>query len=137
MSNISGTRAVPTGWVGWVVFAGLMMIINGFLNAISGIAAIAKDEVYVVGRHASVLLDVTAFGWIHLVLGIVVAVSGFFVIRGASWAIWVAVVVTSLNMLTQMMQLPSYPFWALLIITVDVLVLWALIVHGSEATELE
>ena len=75
MSNISGSRAVPTGWVGWVVFAGLMMIINGFMNVISGIAAIAKDEVYVAGRHVSVLLDVTAFGWIHLVLGIVVATS--------------------------------------------------------------
>ena len=58
-------------------------------------------------------------------------------IRGASWAIAVAVVVTSVNMLTQMMQLPSYPFWSLLIITVDILVLWALVVHGSEATELE
>ena len=75
MSNISGTRAVPTGWVGWVVFAGLMMIINGFMNVISGIAAIAKDEVYVAGRHAAVLLDTTAFGWIHLLLGIVVAIA--------------------------------------------------------------
>lgn len=137
MSNISGTRAVPTGWVGWVVFAGLMMIINGFMNVISGIAAIAKDEVYVAGRHAAVLLDTTAFGWIHLLLGIVVATAGFFVIRGATWAIAVAVVAVSVNMLTQMMQLPSYPFWALMIITIDVLVLWALIVHGSEASELE
>ena len=137
MSNISGTRAVPTGWVGWVIFAGLMMIINGFMNVISGIAAIAKDEVYVAGRHAAVLLDTTAFGWIHLVLGIVFATAGFFVIRGATWAIAVAVVAVSVNMLTQMMQLPSYPFWALMIITIDVLVLWALIVHGSEASELE
>ena len=137
MSNISGTRAVPTGWVGWVIFAGLMMIINGFMNVISGIAAIAKDEVYVAGRHAAVLLDTTAFGWIHLLLGIVVATAGFFVIRGATWAIAVAVVAVSVNMLTQMMQLPSYPFWALMIITIDVLVLWALIVHGSEASELE
>lgn len=137
MSNISGTRATPTGWVGWVVFAGLMMLINGFMNAISGIVALAKDDVYVRGSRTTVLLDLTAFGWVHLLLGILVAVAGFFVIRGATWAIAVAVVVTSVNILTQMLMLPSYPFWSVLIIALDVLILWALVVHGKEATGLE
>jgi hypothetical protein len=132
MSSTSTRRPETTGWVGWVAFAGLMMMINGAMNAIAGIAAIANDTVYVAGARATVVLNLTAFGWIHLVLGLGVAAAGFFLLQGATWAAFVAIGVTTLNMLTQMLMLPAYPFWSLLIIAVDVLVLWALMMHSDE-----
>ena len=111
------TRA--TGWVGWIAFGAVMMMMLGVLNAISGIAAIFNDAVFISGSRGAVIFDVTTWGWIHLILGLLVIGTGL----------------VMLNMVTQLIFLPAYPFWGLLIIALDVLVLWAIIVHGSEMKE--
>jgi hypothetical protein len=131
--NVGMTRA--TGWVGWIAFGAVMMMMLGVLNAISGIAAIFNDAVFITGSRGAVIFDVTTWGWIHLILGLLVIGTGLALMTGAMWARVVGTGLVMLNMVTQLIFLPAYPFWGLLIIAVDVLVLWAIIVHGSEMKE--
>lgn len=126
------STAQRTGWVGWIAYAAVMMIILGAFNAVTGLTAIFSDDIYVRGANTVVVLDVGTWGWVHLVLGVAVAVTGFSLFKGALWATVVAILLVMLNMVTQMLMLPAYPFWSMLIIVVDALVLWALLVHGDE-----
>src|ERR1700704_2745387 len=75
-----------TGWVGWIWFAAMMMIMNGCFNAIDGLVALFKDEVYVAANKGLVVFNFTAWGWIMLVIGVLQVVVGWFLIRGAFWA---------------------------------------------------
>jgi hypothetical protein len=126
------TTPERTGWVGWIAYAAVMMIVLGSFNAISGLTAIFSDRIYVDAANSVIALDVTTWGWIHLLVGIGVATTGVFLLRGALWASLVGTMLVMLNLLTQMLLLPAYPFWSLLIIVIDLLVLWALLVHGEE-----
>jgi hypothetical protein len=122
----------PTGWVGWIAFTAIMMMMLGVFNVVDGIAALAADEIFVTGAAGSVFLDVTTWGWVHLVVGSVVATAGLFLFQGSTWARVVAIGALMLNMLTHLLFLPAYPVWSTLIIVLAVLALWALIVHGDE-----
>lgn len=121
-----------TGWVGWIVFTAAMLLMLGVFNAVNGLAAIFADDIFVTGASGAVIFNVATWGWVHLVLGVLAAATGVALMQGATWARAVAVGFVMLNMLTQLLFLPAYPFWSLLIIVLDVLVLWALIVHGDE-----
>jgi hypothetical protein len=125
-----------TGWVGWVAFGAAMMMMLGIFNAINGLAAIFSDDIFVTGEQGALVLDLTAWGWIHLLLGLAVAGTGLALMTGATWARIVGATLVMINMVTQLAFLPAYPFWSILIITLDVLVLWAIIVHGEEAKAL-
>lgn len=126
------TAPKSTGWVGWIMFTSIMMMVVGVFNVVDGIAAIAADDIFVSGAAGSVVLDVTTWGWVHLILGVVVTIAGFSLLQGSTWARVVAIAVLTINMTTQLLFLPAYPFWSLIIIMLDVLALWALIVHGQE-----
>lgn len=128
----SPTARKSTGWVGWIVFTAAMLLMLGIFNAVNGLAAIFADDIFVTGAAGAVIFDVTTWGWVHLVLGALAAATGVALMQGAPWARAVAVGFVMLNMLTQLLFLPAYPFWSLLIIVLDVVVLWALIVHGDE-----
>lgn len=121
-----------TGWVGWMVFTAAMLLMLGVFNAVNGLAAIFADDIFVTGAAGAVIFNVTTWGWVHLVLGVLAAATGVALMQGAMWARALAVGFVMLNMLTQLLFLPAYPFWSLLIIVLDVVVLWALIVHGDE-----
>ncbi len=119
-------------WAGWHGFAAILLIVVGVFNVVDGLVAIAKDEVVLAsGPRVTVLLDVTAWGWIHVVLGLFLAVAGVALFLGQAWARVVAVVVVALNMVTQVMNVPAYPIWSLLVIALDVVIIWALTVHGE------
>jgi hypothetical protein len=124
--------AKPTGWVGWIVFTAAMMVILGLFNVINGLAAIFADDLFVTGPGGPIVLDVTAWGWVHFLVGLAVATAGAFLLQGATWARIVAICAVMVNLVAQVLFLPAYPAWSMLIIAVDVLVLWALIVHGEE-----
>src|SRR5262245_4665093 len=126
----SGGRT--TGWVGWTAFAAAMMLLIGFLNIMNGLAAIATDDIFVDGQGGSIVLDVTAWGWFHLITGVLLVAVGLGLLAGKTWAVIAAILLVMLNVITQMLLLPSYPFWSIVIITLDVFVLWALTVHGDE-----
>jgi hypothetical protein len=120
----------PTAWVGWIAFAAAMIIVVGAMNVINGLAAIFEDEIFI-GSGAFVL-DVTGWGWIHLIVGLILVGTGVALIRGALWAAITASVLVVLNMISQMFLLPASPIWSLVIIILDAFVLYALTVHGDE-----
>lgn len=118
--------------VGVTVTAGVFMILIGIFQAIEGLVALASDSFYVVGAEYVFELDVTMWGWIHLILGIVVASAGFALFQGAVWARAVAVVLASLSIVANFMWMPYYPVWSLTIIAFNVFVIWAVTAHGRD-----
>lgn len=128
-------RNQPSGWVGWVYFASLMMMLVGGFQAIAGLVALFKDDFYVVAENALLVSNYTTWGWIHMLLGLVIFAAGVALLNGATWARMVGVLLAGLSLFANMAFISAYPLWAILIITIDVLVIYALTVHGGEARE--
>jgi hypothetical protein len=127
-------RETVSGWtVGFAYFAGAIMILIGIYHAIAGLAAIFEDEFFVVGRNYTFDLDVTAWGWIHLILGIVVVLAGIGIYSGATWARTVGIVLAGLSAIANFFWIPYYPVWAVLIIALDIAVILALTAFTREA----
>jgi len=121
----------PSGWtVGFVIFAAVMMMIIGAFQVITGIAAIFEDDFFVVGPNYVYDVDVTAWGWIHLILGVIVFLAGLGVMAGAAWARVVGIALASLSAIANFFFIPYYPIWSIVMIALDVLVIWALCVYG-------
>jgi hypothetical protein len=128
------TREPVSGWtVGFVYFAGAMMILIGIFHAIGGLAAIFEDEFFVIGRNYVFDLDVTAWGWIHLIGGLIVIAAGIGVYNGAPWARTVGVIIAGLSAIANFFYIPYYPVWSVLIIALDVMVILALLAFSREA----
>ncbi|MEU1130977.1 hypothetical protein ABZ383_14130 [Streptomyces sp. NPDC005900] len=119
-----GQKAVWT--TGGTVFAGVLMLVNGLLGVFAGIAGIAKDDVYERIGDYVYKFNLTTWGWIHLVLGIVIAVVGWGILTGASWAKAAGVALAALGIVAQFLWLPYTPLWALISIALGVFVIWAL-----------
>jgi hypothetical protein len=135
-STYSAARSEPTGWVGWITFAAAFMMIGGGLNAMYGLIAILNDE-WVVWNHSNaLLLDLTQWGWIHIVMGLVVFASGVGVLSGNIAARTVGVIAAGLSLITNFLFMPAYPLWSLTVMVIDTLIIWALIVHGHELRDL-
>ncbi len=132
--SASPTTKPSTAAAGFTAFAGVMMIMAGIFQAIQGVVALANDTFYVVGQEYIFQFDVTTWGWIHLIMGIVVAAAGFFVFNGAVWARTVGVIVAVVSALFNFAWLPWYPIWSIAIITLNVFIIWALTVHGRDIT---
>ena len=129
----SRVREQPPGWaVGFIVFAAVMMMMAGVFQALAGLVAIFKNEFYVATRNYLFEFDVSAWGWIHLILGVIVALAGFALLSGATWARAVGITLAVLSAIANFLFIPYYPFWSLLIIALDVFVIWALAVHGGK-----
>jgi hypothetical protein len=121
--------------VGWTVFAAVTMILVGFWWVIAGIVGLVNDDFYVATRDYVLKFDTTAWGWIHLILGAVVALAGLGLFSGAILARIVGVVIAFLSALVGFSWIPWYPFWAILIVTASFFVMWALIAHGRDVTQ--
>lgn len=117
---------------GFIVFAGIAMVVIGAFHAIQGLVALFNDTFYVVGQKWIFEFDLTGWGWIHLLAGIGIAVAGLFLFAGAAWARYVGIAVAALSAILNFMWLPYYPAWSLLIIALDFVVIWALAAHGRE-----
>jgi hypothetical protein len=117
----------PSGWaLAGVTFAATMMLLIGTFQAISGLAAIIDDDFFVVGANYTFNLDTTAWGWIHLILGIIVALSGWFLFARRPWAGVFAIFLATLSAISNFFFIPYYPFWSLLMIALAVWVIWSL-----------
>ena len=124
-----------SGWaIGGLSFAAVIMIMVGTFQALAGLAAILNDEYFVVGKNYTYDLDVSAWGWIHLLLGIVVLLAGFALFAGRVWAAFVAITLATLSAIANFFFIPYQPFWALLIIALDVWVIWSLTRAGVVRT---
>ena len=128
----AGSRQV-TGWVGWIWFAAIIMVVNGGFNIIDGLVALFKKQVYVQGPHDLVVFNFTAWGWILLVIGAIQLIVAFALVRGSFWARVVAIGVAVWGAFAQLAFITAYPLWSVTVIALDVVVLWALTVHGDEA----
>ncbi|NKE63400.1 hypothetical protein FXN61_44455 [Lentzea sp. PSKA42] len=122
-----------TGWLGWIWFAGIMMIVMGSFNAIEGLVGLFRGEYYVVTEEQVLVFDITAWGWITLLIGILVALAGGALLSGAAWARVVAVVLAVINAIAQLTFMSVHPLWSTIIIALCVTVIWAVVVHGAEA----
>lgn len=129
------TNNEVTGWVGWVAFAAFMMILGGVFQAFVGLTAIAKDSFFVAAPNYLITFDVTTWGWIHLVVSLLIIAAGAAVLRGKVWGRSIGVVLVLASALANLAFIPYYPLWSVMIIVIDVLVAYALIVHGGELAE--
>ncbi len=123
----------PTGWIGWIVFAAVMMIILGCFHAIAGLVALFDDQKFLIGDSGLVVsVDYTAWGWVHLIGGVILALAGIALFAGKMWARVVGVLAAALSAIVNIAFLPAYPIWSAIMIALDILIIWAITVHGSE-----
>lgn len=127
----------PSAWVGWIFFAGVMMIILGSFQAIQGLVAIFDDGYYVVRANGLVVnVNYNAWGWVHLGIGVVIFLAGIAVMAGQTWARVIGIIAAVVSAIVNISFLAAYPIWSTIVITVDVIVIYALAVHGREARAL-
>ena len=124
-----------TGWVGWVYFAGFMMVIMGILQMISGLTALLNDKFFLVNQERLIAFDFTTWGWIQLVMGLIVMMAGSAVVSGQMWGRVIGVILAVLSIIANFAFIAAYPIWSGIVIAVDVLIIYALTVHGSEALD--
>ena len=130
---VEGGLPAASGWAGWVVFAGMMMIMLGCFQAIEGLVALFKDSFYVV-RPSGLLVHVnyTTWGWVHLIIGVVAVLTGFGLLAGNMLARVVGVGIAVVSALVNMAFVSAYPIWSIIIIVVDIVIIYAISVHGRE-----
>jgi hypothetical protein len=120
-------REEASGWaIGGTVFAGVIMLLVGVFHAIAGLVAILDDTFYVVAPNYTYELDVSSWGWIHLIAGVIVVLAGIYVFSGATWARVVGITLAVLSAIANFFFIPYYPFWSLLMIALAVFVIWSL-----------
>ena len=119
----------------WVVFAGIMLFMAGMFGAIDGLVAIIHDQVFLITDDQVILLDLTAWGWVHLIVGSIAVATGLAVLSGQMWAIIFGIFLAMSSAFTQLLFITVFPWWSLAIIAIDVLVIYGLVVHGGEAVQ--
>jgi hypothetical protein len=124
-----------SGWTGWIGFAGVLMVIIGGIDFFEGLIAAIRGSYYAVGPNQIIVFDTTTWGWLTIIWGIILVLVGFGLLAGASWARWVAIVAISFNFFTQLGFTGSaaYPLWSLTGLILNIIVLYALIVHWDAA----
>ena len=130
--------ASPRAWSGWIGFAGLMLLIIGAIDFFEGLIAVIRDNYYAVARGQIFIMDTTKWGWITMILGVILFLVGLGLASGAGWARWIAIILLVVNLLAQLSWLGNsgYPLWTLTIITLEIIVLYALTAKWSEAESL-
>lgn len=134
MSEYDDRSGPPaTGWAGWVVFGGVMLIMVGLFQAIQGLVALFDDGFYLV-RPNGLVVDVNynTWGWTHLAIGIVAALTGLGLLAGNMVARVLGVVIAVLSAVVNLAFISAYPVWSTIVIALDVIVIYAIIVHGRE-----
>ena len=120
--------------VGWAGFAGVLLIMLGVFDIIQGIVALANDEFFVIAEEWVFEFDVTTWGWIKIILGVVLLASGIGIFSGNVLARTVGVIIAGLTAIANFAWLPYYPFWSIIIIAICIAVIWALTAHGRDIT---
>ncbi len=117
---------------GWAVFAAVMLLILGGLDALYGLAAILNNEIVIVGGHGVIVADITTWGWITLILGLVLIGTGAGLLAGSSLARWAAVFIVALGAILQLPWFPAAPLWSILVIALSVIVIYQLTAHWDD-----
>ena len=129
MSDVRST----TGWVGWIGFAGIILILNGIFSAVQGmVALIGPNSYYVVGEDGLFLFNVAGWGWWNILVGLLLVFTGIALFVGATWARVVAIILAALSAIGQLLLVPAQPWWSILVIAINILVIYAISAHGRE-----
>jgi hypothetical protein len=121
-----------TGWVGWLGFASFMLLFAGFFNIIEGVADRARQAVFIHSSGDVWVLNYNKWGWINIVVGILLVIASLSLLKGGMYGRVFGALVVVVSMLAAAASIPIYPIWALLILVVDALILYAIVVHGHE-----
>lgn len=122
-----------TGWIGWGMFAGIILLVSGIFGAVQGLVAIIGPNTYfVVSGGDLFLFDVAGWGWWNIVIGVLLILTSFALFAGATWARVVAIILAILSAVGQLLLIPAQPWWSFIIIAVDILIIYALTAHGRE-----
>jgi hypothetical protein len=131
----SHTSEPDRPWFGWIAFAGAMLILLGTFHAIAGLVALFDEDYYLVGKGGLVVeVDYTGWGWIHLIIGVILILAGMGLFTGQTWARIVAVTVAMISAVVNLAFLAAYPLWSAIMIAVDILVIYAVLVYGDKRT---
>lgn len=136
--STDNARRAPTSrvWSGWVQFAGVILLLNGIFSVIQGLAAIIGPSTYFTVVDGDLfLLDVSGWGWFNLILGALLVAAAFGLFAGASWARITAVVLAVISSIIQMLLIPAQPWWALIVIAINITIIYALVARGAEIRE--
>ena len=122
-----------TGWLGWGLFAGAIILISGVFSVIQGfVGLIAPDTYYVKTTGSLFMFDVQGWAWWTLIIGILLVLTALALFAGQTWARVIAIILASLSAIGNLLQVPAQPWWSLILIGVDILIIYALTAHGHE-----
>ncbi|MCC3291166.1 hypothetical protein [Arthrobacter sp. zg-Y1110] len=125
--------AATSGWTNWIRFAGVILLVNGIFSVVVALAALVGSNTYYAVVEGDLLLfDTTGWGWWNMVLGIFLIATAFGLFASATWAQVVGVVLAVLSAVVQLLLVPVQPWWSLIVISIDVLIIYALVAHGHE-----
>ncbi len=128
----NASRARHPGGEGWIIFAGIMIGMLGILNLIYGIAAIGKSSFFVDDARY-IISDLRTWGWVTLIIGVAQLAAGWSIWAGGSYGRWFGIGVAAVSAIGALLAIPSYPLWSLAVVTLDVLVIYALATYGGES----
>ncbi len=134
-TNIQRGRTEARGGVvltGWAFFAGIILFMIGVMNIIWGLTALFNDTALTVGEQGLIVWDFTAWGWIHIILGVILICTGLGLFGGKGWARWTAIFFAMLSAFAQVAWMATYPLWSVLIITLDIIVIYQLTANWRE-----
>jgi hypothetical protein len=126
-------RSAEVGGAGWIVYAAAVLIVGGLFEAIWGLTGLFRTAYFVAPSSGLVVAyNYTAWAWIHIAIAVLLVLTGLAVLAGQRWARYVGICLAGLSMIANFLTLAALPFWSLVMIAIDVLVIYALAVHGRE-----
>jgi len=133
MSTTPTPAPTQTGWIGWGMFAAIILLVSGLFTLIEGIVAIIGPNTYFVVTEGQLFLfDVAGWGWWNIVIGALLVLTSFALFAGQTWARVVAIILAIISAVGQLLLIPAQPWWSFIIIAIDVLIIYALTAHGRE-----
>jgi hypothetical protein len=120
-------------WVGWVAFAGIVMGTAGLLNILQGVVALFNDGYYTTAGSEPIAIDFTTWGLVLLVTGVLLCTTGYGVLTGRTWARVVGVVIATVDAIINFAFIGAYPIWGILAVSLNLIAIYAIAVHGREA----
>jgi hypothetical protein len=130
------SRSTASGWVAWIIFGALLLILLGCVHLLIGLVALLRPQILAATRsHLLVPIGLDALAWLHVALGAAAVIVGFSLLRGRRWARWSAILLACLAILVNFAFIAVYPIWAVVAIAFAAIVIYAVAVHGSEMAD--
>ena len=132
-SYATAPQSKPMGWTGWVFFAAAILFVNGMFSLTQGLVLLTGPDTYSSEINGELLVfDTTGWAWWNIIIGVLLLATGGALFSGATWARVIAVVFAVLSAVSQLLLIPVQPLWSLIVIAIDVVIIYALLVHGDE-----